>query len=36
MQKVELVLLDSKEEYRQEYLKNYLDNSFILYTGKIL
>jgi len=30
MQKVELVLLNSEKEYRQEYLKNYLNNNFFL------
>jgi len=30
MQKVELILLDSEEKYRQEYLKNYLNNNFFL------
>jgi len=30
MQKVELILLNSEDEYRQEYLKNYLDSDFFL------
>ena len=30
MQKVELILLNSEDEYRQEYLKNYLSDDFFL------
>ena len=30
MQKVELIILQSKEEYYQEYLKNYVDVNFNL------
>lgn len=30
MQKIELILLNSEDEYRQEYLKNYLNNNFFL------